>query len=88
MEHFRTKESVEKGKEGLEVPEEGLDTDDNSQVVMGAHPRTAWFEGESEDGWWEETFNSFKDPKPKGRSHRHSCIVPSEPMNRSRVPVR
>ncbi|TFK89283.1 glycoside hydrolase family 31 protein [Polyporus arcularius HHB13444] len=66
MEHFRTKESVEKSKEGVEVPEEGLDTDENAQVVLGAHPRTAWFEGDSEDGWWEESFNSFTDPKPRG----------------------
>ncbi|RPD70847.1 alpha-glucosidase [Lentinus tigrinus ALCF2SS1-7] len=66
MEHFRTKESVAKSKEGMEVPEEGLDTDENAQVVLGALPRTAWFEGDSEDGWWEETFNSFTDPKPRG----------------------
>ena len=73
MEHFRTKESVAKSKEGMEVPEEGLDTDENSQVVLGSLPRTTWFEGDSEDGWWEENFNSFTDPKPRGRSLRHSC---------------
>ncbi|KAI0753449.1 alpha-glucosidase [Daedaleopsis nitida] len=65
MEHFRTKESVEKSKEGLVTSEAGAEGDD-AQVVLGAHPRVAWFEGDSEDGWWEETFNSFTDPKPKG----------------------
>ena len=74
MEHFRTKESVAQGKEGIEVPEEGLDTDDNAQVVLGAHPRTAWFEGEQEDGWWEETFNSFTDPKPRGMLFRTNPV--------------
>ncbi|PIL32749.1 hypothetical protein GSI_04864 [Ganoderma sinense ZZ0214-1] len=66
MEHFRTKESVPKSKETVPVPEEGLDTEDGVQAVLGVHPRAAWFEGEQEDGWWEETFNSFTDPKPKG----------------------
>ncbi len=88
MEHFRTKESVEKSKEGVEVPEEGLDTDENAQVVLRALPRTAWFEGDSEDGWWEESFNSFTDPKPRGRSLRHSCILClSELLNRTGVAV-
>ena len=66
MEHFRTKESVAKSKEGIPVPEEGVDTADGAQAVLGVHPRAAWFEGEQEDGWWEETFNSFTGPKPKG----------------------
>ncbi|KAI0657708.1 alpha-glucosidase [Cubamyces menziesii] len=66
MEHYRTKESVAKSKEGLPPPEEGLDTDDSQVVLAQTHPRTAWFEGEVEDGWWEETFNSFTDTKPRG----------------------
>lgn len=87
MEHFRTKESVEKSKEGIAVPvpEEGVDAGDGTQAVLGVHPRAAWFEGEQEDGWWEETFNSFTDPKPKGTVSEHlrylfvltSCQVPS-----------
>ena len=81
MEHFRTKESVEKSKEALPIPEEGLDTD-GGQVVMGAHPRTAWFEGEEEDGWWEEKFSSFTDTKPRGRWVRHSCSACSKQFNR------
>ena len=80
MEHFRTKDSVAKSKEDIPVPEEGLDTDDSAQVVIGAHPRTAWFEGDSEDGWWEETFNSFSDPKKRGRSVGHSCSACSKQL--------
>ncbi|EJF56973.1 hypothetical protein DICSQDRAFT_150074 [Dichomitus squalens LYAD-421 SS1] len=59
MEHFRTKESVAKGKGRF-------DTDGSAQVVLNNHPRIAWFEGEEEDGWWEETFRSFVDCKPRG----------------------
>ena len=89
MEHFRTKESVAQSKEGLPTPEEGLETDDSAQVVVGAHPRTTWFEGEEEDGWWEESFNSFNDPKPRGRSTRHlnSACACSKQFNRTGVSV-
>ncbi|TBU52165.1 glycosyl hydrolases family 31-domain-containing protein [Dichomitus squalens] len=59
MEHFRTKEFVAKGKGRF-------DTDGSAQVVLNNHPRIAWFEGEEEDGWWEETFRSFVDCKPRG----------------------
>ncbi|OBZ65067.1 Glucosidase 2 subunit alpha [Grifola frondosa] len=66
MEHFRTKESVAQSKPPMDIPEEGFDVDDSNQVVMQANSRTAWFEGETEDGWWEETFSSWTDSKPKG----------------------
>ncbi|KAI8978216.1 alpha-glucosidase [Trametes punicea] len=66
MEHYRTKESVASSKQGIAPPEEGLDTDDSQVVLEQAHPRTAWFEGDTEDGWWEETFGSWTDPKPRG----------------------
>ncbi|KAH9944606.1 alpha-glucosidase [Amylocystis lapponica] len=56
MEHFRTKESIEQTP-----PAEG----DDEQVVMQVNPR-AWFEGETEDGFWEEKFGSWTDAKPKG----------------------
>ncbi|GBE80864.1 Glucosidase 2 subunit alpha [Sparassis crispa] len=62
MEHFRTKESVEKTEA---IAEEGVDSD-GSQVVMQQVNARAWFEGETEDGWWEETFSSWTDSKPKG----------------------
>ncbi|KDQ56418.1 glycoside hydrolase family 31 protein [Jaapia argillacea MUCL 33604] len=59
MEHFRTKEEtpataqVEGGEEGEQV------------VIKAENPR-AWFEGESEDAYWDETFLSWTDSKPKG----------------------
>jgi len=59
MEHFRTKDSAEKQLGGDES------TSDDSQVVMQVNSR-AWFEGETEDGYWEETFSSWTDSKPKG----------------------
>jgi alpha 1,3-glucosidase len=60
MEHFRTKPSVTH-------PE---DDSQNAQAVVEepsskARP-TAWFEGESEESYWEETFGSWTDSKPKG----------------------
>lgn len=59
MEHFRTKPSA--------PPE---DDSQNAQVVIEdsstkVNP-TAWFEGESEESYWEETFGSWTDTKPKG----------------------
>ncbi|EMD31533.1 glycoside hydrolase family 31 protein [Gelatoporia subvermispora B] len=67
MEHFRTKEAVDQEKSGWalpEAPEEGLDLED-AQVVMQMNPRS-WFEGVGDDGWWEETFGTWTDSKPKG----------------------
>lgn len=88
MEHFRTKESVAKAREELANPEEGLDTDDSQVVMEQTLPRTAWFEGETEDGWWEETFNSFTDNKPRGKSlhHRAAFISQRRPQDRSLCP--
>jgi alpha 1,3-glucosidase len=65
MEHFRTKdvpapEDVEEQK----VTDEGSD-----QTVISAETKikeTAWFEGDSEDAYWEESFGTWTDSKPKG----------------------
>jgi alpha 1,3-glucosidase len=79
MEHFRTKTPVETKSESepepasTEVPEEGLDDEENAQVVMKVNPR-AWFEGDTEDAWWEETFSSWTDSKPKGE-HNHTLAT-------------
>lgn len=54
MEHFRAKDAETEVKEGGEA-----------QEPMQVDSR-AWFEGDSEDGWWEEQFGSHKDSKPKG----------------------
>ncbi|PCH35732.1 glycoside hydrolase family 31 protein [Wolfiporia cocos MD-104 SS10] len=56
MEHFRAKAAV---------AEDAPPAADDAQVVMQTNPR-AWFEGEEEDGYWEEKFNTWTDSKPKG----------------------
>jgi alpha 1,3-glucosidase len=67
MEHFRTKEAP---VEQTEV--EGDSTNDEAQVVIkaedpnGERPN-AWFEGDTDDAFWEETFSSWTDSKPKGK---------------------
>ncbi|KAH8996840.1 glycoside hydrolase family 31 protein [Lactarius akahatsu] len=58
MEHFRNK-TVEEPQ--VETEEEGSDT----QEVLKVNPN-AWFEGNSEDAFWEESFGSWTDTKPKG----------------------
>lgn len=62
MEHFRSKK-VE--AEGEQKPE-GSEGAEDAQTVMKVKPN-AWFEGEDEDAYWEETFGSWTDSKPKGR---------------------
>ncbi|KAA1470514.1 alpha-glucosidase [Dentipellis sp. KUC8613] len=57
MEHFRKKEE----EKTVEAGEEGSD----EQKVMEVNPR-AWFEGDTEDAYWEESFSSNTDSKPKG----------------------
>ncbi|GJJ08411.1 hypothetical protein Clacol_002627 [Clathrus columnatus] len=68
MEHFRTKQEI------LEQPDDANNASDESpeafienteQKPFEANPR-AWFEGESEDGWWSEQFRTWTDSKPKG----------------------
>ncbi len=60
MEHYRNK-TVEEPE--VESPEEGAETEE--QEVLKVNPN-AWFEGDSEDAYWEETFGSWTDSKPKG----------------------
>ncbi|KAJ6590144.1 glycoside hydrolase family 31 protein [Mycena vulgaris] len=69
MEHFRTKAVAEtKTEEADPAPEEGAA--DAEQVVMEVKEKEvnhrAWFEGETEDDWWEERFSTWTDTKPKG----------------------
>lgn len=59
MEHFRTK-AVEEPK-----ATEGLNAEDSQTVLSASNPR-AWFEGDSEDAYWEEQWSSWTDSKPKG----------------------
>jgi hypothetical protein len=71
LEHFRTKGGSEEIMPE-DVPEEGLDVEDEAQKVVKMNP-AAWFEGDSEDDWWEETFSSWTDSKPKGIYHIALC---------------
>jgi alpha 1,3-glucosidase len=59
MEHFRDK-TIEEPK--VETSEEGSETQD----VLKVNPNS-WFEGDFEDAYWEESFGSWKDTKPKGK---------------------
>jgi alpha 1,3-glucosidase len=64
MEHFRVKDP------SVEQPEsvQGYNPDDEAQVVIKAKNANAWFEGDTEDALWEETFSTWIDSKPKGQS--------------------
>ena len=82
MEHFRSKTpEVTKTEEAAAVPEEGVDEEaSDAQVPMQAPEETepnprAWFEGDSEDAYWEETFSSWTDSKPKGM-HLYARVRP------------
>ncbi|KAI0035606.1 glycoside hydrolase family 31 protein [Vararia minispora EC-137] len=55
MEHFRTKETPVANEEGLD-----------EQDVMTSLKANAWFEGEDQDAYWEESFSKWTDSKPKG----------------------
>ncbi|KAL5638373.1 hypothetical protein ACGC1H_005151 [Rhizoctonia solani] len=61
MEHFRNKPDPK--------PEETVaeDVEGEQTTIKAPEPKSnAWFEGETEDSYWEETFNSWTDSKPKG----------------------
>ncbi|KAG6910408.1 hypothetical protein DXG01_010763 [Tephrocybe rancida] len=66
MEHFRNKAPEVTHTEEPEPQEGEAAVSDEAQVVMKAENVRAWFEGESEDAYWEETFSSWTDSKPKG----------------------
>jgi alpha 1,3-glucosidase len=62
MEHFRQK--VEQNSTEENPPVEG-DAEAGQAPLKVENPR-AWFEGDTEDDYWEETFSSWTDSKPKG----------------------
>ncbi|KAF8608373.1 glycoside hydrolase family 31 protein [Ceratobasidium sp. AG-I] len=63
MEHFR--EKIEAKVE--EKTEEAESTEGEQVVVKQPEVKAnAWFEGETEDDYWEEKFSSWTDSKPKG----------------------
>ncbi|KAG8935147.1 hypothetical protein FRC02_008498 [Tulasnella sp. 418] len=66
VEHFRQKEGPAPATESQTV--EGAEATEQA-VIQEAKPTiraSAWFEGEEEDGYWEESFLSWTDSKPKG----------------------
>jgi mannosyl-oligosaccharide alpha-1,3-glucosidase len=56
MEHFRAKDA----------PKEAVETAGEAQTIMESTNPRAWFEGDTEDGYWDETWKSWTDSKPKG----------------------
>lgn len=60
MEQFRKK--VEQNS----TEEDPLVESESTQVPLKAENLRAWFEGDSEDSYWEEPFSSWTDSKPKG----------------------
>jgi alpha 1,3-glucosidase len=80
MEHYRNK-TVEEPK--VESPEEGAET--QAQEVLKVNPN-AWFEGDSEDAYWEESFGSWSDSKPKGKAWTILRLAPFQTeVIRSRI---
>ncbi|KAK7472303.1 glucosidase II [Stygiomarasmius scandens] len=64
MEHFRGKEEPKAQEEEVVADSEG-----QQQEVLQPEPEVnprAWFEGETEDAYWDEKFNTWTDTKPKG----------------------
>lgn len=64
MEHFRNKPQTEEVKEADKVAED-KGAEGVQEVLKAENPR-AWFEGDKEDDFWEESFLSWTDSKPKG----------------------
>ena len=62
MEHYRTK--VEQNSTEENPPVEG--EADADQAPLKVENPCAWFEGDTEDSYWEETFLTWTDSKPKG----------------------
>ncbi|KAJ3995742.1 glycoside hydrolase family 31 protein [Lentinula boryana] len=60
MEHFRSQTSKET------VEEVASDENGEGQEVLQTENVRAWFEGDSEDAYWEEKFSTWTDSKPKG----------------------
>jgi mannosyl-oligosaccharide alpha-1,3-glucosidase len=69
MEHFRIKEETPAA-----ITEETVEGGEaSSQTAFQVNTR-AWFEGETEDDWWEEKFSTWTDTKPKGKYAQYMHI--------------
>ncbi|KAF5366038.1 hypothetical protein D9758_006742 [Tetrapyrgos nigripes] len=71
MEHFRNKEEPKpESTEEVVADTEGqqqevIQQEQEQEKEPEVNPR-AWFEGDTEDDYWDERFNSWTDSKPKG----------------------
>ncbi|KAG8982456.1 hypothetical protein FRB93_008113 [Tulasnella sp. JGI-2019a] len=67
MEHFREK-PVEVKVESEAAPSEVVEGAEEQIAIQPPKPikTSAWFEGEEDDGYWEEVWKSWTDSKPKG----------------------
>jgi len=65
MEHFRQKVEAPPAQEAEGEPQPA--TAEGQVPLKLADNPGGWFEGETEDAYWEETFSSWTDSKPKGR---------------------
>jgi len=72
MEHFREKKVEEVAAKEETPPAEGEEAQEVIQL-----PPNAWFEGETEDGLWEESWRSWTDTKPKGALSYSAYLVPN-----------
>ncbi|KAG1770546.1 hypothetical protein EV702DRAFT_1202312 [Suillus placidus] len=63
------------------------------QSVLQVNPAAAWFEGDAQDAFWDETFSTWTDTKPKGPeslslditfpNHAHVYGIPQHATNLS-----
>ena len=60
--------------EGVESPEGVEAPEAEEQVAVQVPNPRAWFEGQEEDAFWEETFGSWTDSKPKGMINYTSAL--------------
>lgn len=84
MEHFRLKDKPVTTVDAPPAQDEQVVMDAPSEPQPPSLKLSAWFEGEEEDGLWEEQFSSWTDSKPKGErtSLEHlSCTNISKDLN-------
>lgn len=83
MEHFR--EKVEKVQE-VEAKDEGVPPAEGEEAQKVIQlPPNSWFEGDTEDGLWQEIWKSWTDTKPKGTLSYSVYLLPSSYKSRPRV---
>ena len=88
MEHFRQKVEPPPPAPEVEGEPQPATTEGQVPLKMAENPRL-WFEGETEDAYWEETFSSWTDSKPKGRhlSNSYNTFHAHNLQSRSRISI-